>query len=96
MEKELLEEFWALGLEGLKTVTQLYELKGDFINLDCRLPNGQTAKLLDDEKRYYGAEVCKRGSERCYGLAADEGQLVVYEYGNGGADAELVVWKSRG
>lgn len=34
MEKELLEEFWALGLEELKTVTQLYELKGDFINLD--------------------------------------------------------------
>ena len=83
MEKELLEEFWALGLEELKTVMQLYELKGDFINLDCRLPNGQTAKLLDDEKR-------------CYGLAADEGQLVVYEYGNGGADAELVVWKRRG
>lgn len=75
MEKELLEEFWALGLEELKTVMQLYELKGDFINLDCRLPNGQTAKLLDDEKRYYGAEVCKRGSERCYGLAADEGRL---------------------
>ena len=89
MEKELLEEFWALGLEELKTVTQLYELKGDFINLDCRLPNGQTAKLLDDEKRYYGAEVCKRGSERCYGFAADEGQLVVYEYGNGGADRKI-------
>lgn len=53
-------------------------------------------KLLDDEKLYYGAEVCRQGSERCYGLAADEGQLVVYEYGNGGADAELVIWKRRG
>jgi len=75
MEKELLEEFWALGLEGLKTVTQLYELKGDFINLDCRLPNGQTAKLLDDEKRYYGAEVCKPWQRAAMGLRRMRGSL---------------------
>ena len=89
MEKELLEEFWALGLEELKTVRSWMSSKGILSTSTAACPMGR-------RRSYYGAEVCKRGSERCYGLAADEGQLVVYEYGNGGADAELVVWKRRG
>ena len=93
MKKTLLEKFKELGFEEFQELTGLNELRGDFINLECRLPNGSTAKLLDDQKRYYGAEVCKKGSDRCYGLAADEGQLLVYEYGEGGSDAELVLWK---
>ena len=93
MEDFLLRQFNALELEGAPRVIELHQLKGDFINLLCRLPNGKTAKLLDDDKMYYGAELCKKGSERCYGLAADETQLLVYEYGEGGKDAELLVWK---
>ncbi len=85
--------FHALGIPELMEVAELHALPGGYINLLCKLPNGEMAKVLDDDRTYYGAEVCKRGSDRCYGLAVDETQLLVYEYGAEGADAELVVWK---
>lgn len=90
---ELIEQFQALGIPELENLTDLCELPGKFVNLEYRLPSGQTVKLLDDEKTYFGSEVHKEGSERCYGLAADEGHLLVCEYGCGGSDAEIVVWK---
>lgn len=93
MQKRLLALFHQLGIEELKQIDRFYELKGDFINLECKLPNGQFAKLLDDGKLYYSAEVCKTNSSRCYGIAGDAQQLVVYEYGENGTDAELVLWK---
>lgn len=93
MTEALIRLFNRLDIADMEPVVELHELKGSFINLDCRLPNGQTARLLDDSKTYYGTELCKAGSSRCYGLAADESQLLVYEYGEGGSDAELVVWQ---
>ena len=76
-------------------MTKLNSLKGSFVNLEYKLASGQTAKLLDDNKIYLGNQVCKRNSNRCYGLAADENYLLVCEYGNKGADAEIVVFKRR-
>lgn len=95
LQEELIREFNALHIEGMAEVTVLHKLKGDFINLTYRLPSGQEVKLLDDNQIYYGAELCKPGSDRCYGLAADERHLLVCEYGNGGSDAEIVVFKRR-
>lgn len=93
MKQKLIEEFKRLGIQEIMGLQELHLLKGDFINLECRLPNGQTAKLLDDSKMYYGAEVCKKYGGRCYGLAGDAEQLLVYEYGDGGTEVELVIWK---
>lgn len=42
---------------------------------------------------YYGAELCKVGSNRCYGLTASDDFILVCEYGNEGADAEIVILK---
>lgn len=89
----LIREFNSLGIEDMHEVTALYKLKGDYINLETRLPNGETARLLDDDKMYYGNQLCRPGKDRCYGIAADEHQLLVFEYGENGADSELVVWK---
>lgn len=96
LSETLWREFQALLPEDAGELAPLTELPGHYINLECTLPNGQRGQLLDDGKTYWAAEVHKEGSERCYGLAGDEGQLVVYEYGCGGADARLVLWKSRG
>lgn len=90
---DLIKEFQALGIPELAGLTDLCELPGKFVNLEYTLPSGQTVKLLDDEKAYLGSEVHKAGSHRCYGLAADEKYLLVCEYGDGGADAEIVVFK---
>ena len=68
---------------------------GDYINLEYTLPSGQRTKLLDDSKIYLGNQMCKIGSDRCYGLAADRNFLLVCEYGEQGADAEIVVFKRR-
>lgn len=89
----LIREFNSLGIEDMHEVTELHRLKGDYINLESRLPNGQTARLLDDDKMYYGNQICRPGKDRCYGIAADEHQLLVFEYGDDGADSELVLWK---
>lgn len=94
-KEELIREFNTLNIADMGEVTELYELKGDFINLTYTLPSGQTIRLWDDQKTYYGAEICRPGSDRCYGLTADERYLLVCEYGNGGSDAEIVIFKKR-
>lgn len=94
MEKEaLIRAFNELKIPDMETVSQLYELKGSFVNLEYTLPSGQKVKLWDDGKIYYGAELCKKGSDRCYGLTAGDGYLLVCEYGDKGSDAEIVVFK---
>lgn len=80
------------GIEELASVVSLTELDGDYLNLECRLPNGKYAKVLDDGKKYYAAQVELRGGDRCLGVAADDDQIAVFSYGCGGRDAELVMW----
>lgn len=92
-KEDLIRQFNELHIPGMAEVKQLNELKGDFINLTYTLPSGQAARFWDDDKLYFGAEICKVGSDRCYGLAADDRYLLVCEYGNGGSDAEIVVFK---
>lgn len=95
LKKQLISEFNALGIKDMAEVTDLNQLKGSFINLTYALPNEQTVKLLSDEKIYLGNQICKKGNDRCYGLAADEDYLLVCEYGDGGSDAEIIVYKKR-
>lgn len=44
-------------------------------------------------KSYLGNQLRKKDSDRCYGVIADEHYLLVCEYGENGADAEIVVYK---
>ncbi|MDD4538551.1 MAG: hypothetical protein PHT80_06010 [Lentisphaeria bacterium] len=90
--EKILRRLHSLGIAELTTVQALNDLPGSYINLECRLPNGQTAKILDDTKTYLAIQVERTGNERCYGVAADDAQIAVYEYGCNGADAILVAW----
>ena len=89
----LIRRFNELHIAGMPKVTHLHELKGDYINLTYRLPSGQKIKLWKDEKTYLAAELCKDGSERCFGLTAGDGYLLVCEYGANGSDAEIIVFQ---
>ena len=94
-KKNLIREFNALGIPGLH-VEDLNLLIGSFVNLEYPLSNGQTVKLLEDNKVYLGNQICKHdGSGRCFGLTADENWLLVCEYGDNGSDPEIVVYKRR-
>lgn len=94
MKVVLIEEFNELGIEDLY-VSNLNLLKGSFVNLEYKLANGQSVKLLEDDKMYLGNQIERPGNERCYGIVADENNLLVCEYGCEGADPEIVVYKKR-
>ncbi len=91
--QKLIDEFNALGIKDMPKVTKLYGHKGEFVNIQCKLPNGNVSKILDDSKMYYTAELPKQNSERCFGLVTDKKQIAVFEYSAEGKDAELVIWK---
>ncbi|MDE6595223.1 MAG: DUF3795 domain-containing protein [Oscillospiraceae bacterium] len=95
MKKQLIAEFNELGIEDMEEVTDLNALSGSFINLEYRLPNGIEVKFWQDDRVYLGNQICKKGSDRCYGLAADEKYLMVCEYGMNGSEAEIVVFKRQ-
>ena len=93
LKKRLIEEFNALQIEDMEEVTNLNALKGSFVNLEYTLPSGQAIKFWDDNKIYLGNQIRKKNSDRCYGLTADENYLLVCEYGENGANPEIVVFK---
>ena len=95
LKEELIAEFNALGIEDMEEITDLYALNGAFVNLAYTLPGGQEIRFWDDARVYLGNQVHKKGSDRCYGLTADESYLLVCEYGEGGSDAEIVVYRRR-
>ena len=51
--QNLINKFNELNIEGMPKLQKLYGHKGDFVNIECELPNGQVAKILDDNKMYY-------------------------------------------
>ena len=59
------------------------------------LPGGQAAQFLQDNRVYWGNQIEVPGSERCYGVVADETFLLVCRYGCEGRDPELVLYKKR-
>ena len=79
----------------MEKVTGLNALHGAYINLQYTLPGGQKIKFWDDDRIYLGNQICKKNSNRCYGLTADENYLLVCEYGDNGSDAEIIVYKKR-
>lgn len=91
----LMEEFNALGIADMPPVTELYSLNGAFVNLEYTLPGGQRVKFWEDSNVYLGNQLPKGSSGRCYGLAADAEHLLVCEYGENGADPEIVVFCKR-
>lgn len=95
LKQRLIAEFNALGIEDMPRVTDLYALVGGFVNLQYTLPGGQTVKFWDDKQIYLGNQLEKTGTDRCYGLTADENYLLVCEYGKNGTDAQVVVFQRR-
>lgn len=94
MKENIIDRIKTLGIPELASVEHLEELGGDYINLESVLPNGSVGKILDDNKKYWATQVEISGSEKCYGIAADEGMIAVYRYGCAGSDSELVAWVS--
>lgn len=93
MKEHLLNEIKKLDIKEFEKINSLNLLDGSYLNLEVELPSGAKVKLLDEDKKYYANQIDIDGSDKCYGVAADENYIVVYRYGCGGADAELILIK---
>lgn len=96
IKKQLINEINALGIKNMPEVTELYSLKGSFVNLEFPLPGGNTVKFWDDDKIYLGCQLEKTSpSDKCFGICADENFILVCEYGENGINPEIVLFKRR-
>jgi len=92
---QLAEEFNALlRIENLPRVENLNVLSGAFINMEYRLPNGQTVKFLDDHATYLGSQL-EGEAGICYGIAGNMDFLLICSYEENGENPELVMYKKR-
>ena len=97
MEKQksdILARINALNIPGL-TVTDLNLLNGNYVNLEYSFPSGMKAKLLRDDKIYWANQIEREGSDRCYGIAADDEYILVCEYGCMGADPKIIAYLKK-
>lgn len=94
MKEILIAEFNTLGIQSLQ-VDNLNLLNGFYINLEYHLANGKSVKLLEDNRVYLGNQIEVPGSDRCYGIVADDTYLLVCEYGGNGTEPQIVVYKRR-
>ena len=90
----LIDEINSLGIEHLQ-VNGLNLLNGFYVNLEYPLANGQSVKLLKDNRVYFGTQLEIPGTGRCYGLVADEAYLLVCEYGANGENPQIILYKKR-
>lgn len=98
-KEKLMAEFNSLNIPGMPKIHELFALNGAFVNLAYPMPNGNTVKLLDDNEIYLGNQVeCEfndGGLGRCFGLVAGMDFLLVCEYGENGANPEIIAYKKR-
>lgn len=97
-KKGLIDETNALNIPGMESVSELYPLVGDFVNLEYPLPNGNTVKLLKDDEMYLGAQVKNLfddSGSTCFGVIARESFILVCTYGESCTNPEIVVYKRR-
>lgn len=94
-KKKIIHEFnTLLHIEGFPKVKDLNVLPGSFINLEYRLPNGNTVKFLDDNATYLGNQLeCTSSDNHCFGIAANMDFLLVCSYEENGENPELLFYK---
>ena len=94
--QQLIGEINDLHVDGMPRVEKLYALVGKDVNLEYRLPGGNSVKFLDDGTTYLGNQLEPEfGGERFFGVRAGMDFILVSTYGKDGTDPELVLYKKR-
>ena len=95
-KQQLIKEINDLHIEGMPRVEKLNALVGKYVNLEYRLPNGDSVKFLDDQVTYLGNQLePELGGERCFGVLANMEFILVCTYEKDGVNPELVLYKRR-
>lgn len=90
-KKSLIEEINNLNIDGLH-IDELYQLCGEYINLEYNLNNNKI-KFWNNTNIYYGAQVEK--DDKCYGIAADDEYILISTYEENGKNPEIILFKKR-
>lgn len=93
-KEALIRQINELGFRGLH-VEDLHFLNGSYVSLEYPLANGQRVKLLEDDKVYLGNQIEVPGSQRCYGVVADDEYLLVCDYLCNGAEPRILCYQRR-
>ena len=95
-KQQLIREINDLHIEGMPKVEKLNALVGSFVNLAYPLPNGTSAKFLNDGTTYLGNQLASEfGGDRCFGVLANMDFILICTYEAQGANPELVLYKKR-
>ena len=94
-KQDLIVEINALNVAGMPELQKLNALVGGYVNLEYTLPNGNTAKFLNDSATYLGNQLESETGDRCFGIAANADFMLICTYEQDGANPELVIYKKR-
>ena len=95
-KQELLGEINALlATQGISAIDGLFELVGEYVNLEYTMPSGENVKLLNDKNIYLGAQIEFADLGICYGVVADTGFILLCSYSVNGSEPELIVYQRR-
>lgn len=95
-KKKLINEINELNVDGMPKLTKLNALVGSYVNLQYRLPNGESVKFLDDNATYLGNQLeCELGGNRCFGVLANMDFILLSTYEENGTNPELIFYKKR-
>ena len=95
-KQQLIREINDLHIEGMPKVEKLNALVGSFVNLAYPLPNGTSAKFLNNGTTYLGNQLSSEfRSDRCFGVLANMDFILVCTYEADGKNPELVLYKKR-
>lgn len=81
--------------EGIPKTDNLFELHGEFVNLQYDLPSGEKVKFLKDNKIYLGCQIEASDCEMCYGVVADTSFILICSYSVNGSLPEIITYKRR-
>ena len=88
----LINAFNQLNIPDMPPLSKLYGHKGNAINFEVRLPNGDTQKIFDDNKIYYTAELKNEDKNLAFLLVTDKTQLVVLK-AKVNDKPQIIIWK---
>lgn len=88
----LINAFNQLKIKDMPPLTKLYGHKGSAINFSVVLPNKCEAKIFDDNKIYYTAELLNEDKKLSFLLVTDKEQLVVLRK-KANEKPQIIIWK---
>ena len=93
---QLIDEINDLHIEGMPKVDKLNALVGGYVNLEYKLPSGESVKFLNDKTTYLGNQLESEIVDGlCFGVIANMDFIMVCTYEADGKNPELILYKKR-